>query len=185
LEIEHREWVDSSEGLIEENEGGFRGEGARYFETTAFTSGQRFSALVSEIGESEVFQKIIDPPVRIPRIDPERFQNQPDIVFDRETPERTRFLGKVGHTHPRTPVHRFGRDVSITENDLALVRLHETHHHVERGRLPGAVRPEQPNDLARGDIEGDAVNNPPSPVGLAEALCGQIEGFRAQGVSSG
>ena len=43
-------------------------------------------------------------------------------------------------------------------------------HHVERRRLAGAVRTEQPHDLARVHLEADAADDRATAVGLREAL---------------
>jgi hypothetical protein len=94
-------------------------------------------------------------------------------------------LREVGYTHSCATVHRLRRDVAITEDDLALVGLHETDHHVEGGGLPGTVRPQQTDDLTRRDIERNTVDNPSSAIGLAQAVRREIESFGAQGVSSG
>ena len=44
------------------------------------------------------------------------------------------------------------------EAELARVRLVQTRHDVEERRLPRAVRPDQPDDLAGVDVQGDVVD---------------------------
>jgi hypothetical protein len=54
-------------------------------------------------------------------------------------------------------------EVVAGELELALVRLVEPRDHVERGRLPRAVRADQPDDLALADVERDLVEGDDAP----------------------
>src|SRR5439155_22370528 len=63
---------------------------------------------------------------------------------------------------PRDPerddaMRRSAQERLAVEDDVALVRAVEARDDVERGRLPRPVRPDQPDDLPRADVEGDAV----------------------------
>ena len=100
-------------------------------------------------------------------------------------PEGARFLSEVGDPHAGAAKHRHRRDVPFPEDDPTLVRLDESDHHVERRSLTGAVRAEQADNLSGRDIEGDAVYHPSPTIGLAQTVRGEVEGFGAQGVSSG
>jgi hypothetical protein len=73
----------------------------------------------------------------------------------------------------------------VAENHPSFIWLHEAYHHVESGRLTGAIRAQETDDLTRSNSESDAVDDPPVSVGLTEALRNEVEGFGAQGFSSG
>jgi hypothetical protein len=64
-----------------------------------------------------------------------------------------------------------GQVVSVHQH-TAGGRLQETADHAERGGLAGAVWPEKPVDLARGDVEADAVHGCELPVRLDQILNG-------------
>src|SRR5215472_15655393 len=52
--------------------------------------------------------------------------------------------------------------------------LDQAGNHVERGGLTGAVRAQQTDRLAAPHVEADAVDHPPSTVGLFKVVRGQI-----------
>jgi hypothetical protein len=54
------------------------------------------------------------------------------------------------------------------EEDLPRLRGDHPDGHAERGRLAGAVAPQQPDHLAGVDLDADAVHDPPAAVGLHE-----------------
>ena len=63
-------------------------------------------------------------------------------------------------------IHRQIGDISAAQGDLSLIRLAQADHHIEDCRLPRAVRPQQPDDLAGLHIEGHPFDN----LSSAEAL---------------
>ena len=65
-------------------------------------------------------------------------------------------------------------DVVAIELDLAALGLDQAGNHVERRGLAGAVRPQQTDRLAAPHVEADAVDHPPSAVGLFEVVRGQV-----------
>ena len=60
---------------------------------------------------------------------------------------------------------------------LPAVGLRQRAEHVDRRRLAGAVGPEEPEDLAGGDLEADAAHRLDLVEGLAQVvdLDGQVE----------
>src|SRR5262249_39054417 len=58
-------------------------------------------------------------------------------------------------------------DAAIAEPDVARVRRELAVDHVEAGRFAGAVRPDQRQELALGDVEADVVDG----AQAAERLC--------------
>src|SRR6516162_3676809 len=65
-------------------------------------------------------------------------------------------------------------DVVAIELDLAAIGLDQAGDHVERRGLTGAVRPQQADRLAAPHVEADAVDHPPSAVGLFKILRGLL-----------
>src|SRR5262249_1375546 len=52
------------------------------------------------------------------------------------------------------------------QDDRSRIGPREPDHHVERGRLAGAVRAEEPDDLAGAHVDGDVVHDPTPRVRL-------------------
>ena len=69
----------------------------------------------------------------------------------------------------RTPVGRRAGEIAAVEQDASLGRGFEAADHLERRRLAAAGRPEQREELARGDPQVDAVDGDRGAVHLAEA----------------
>src|SRR5262249_60355756 len=81
-----------------------------------------------------------------------------EVVQNRHVLEETNGLESardaVGHDGVRTEPD----DAPSPEEDLAALGRKEARHHVEEGRLPGAVRADQPDDRSLGDDEVDLVH---------------------------
>jgi hypothetical protein len=80
--------------------------------------------------------------------------------------EQLDVLERARDPAPHDPVHRRLQERLPVEEDVALVRRVEPRDHVERGRLAGAVRPDQADDLALRHVERDPVegNDPAEPA---------------------
>jgi hypothetical protein len=72
--------------------------------------------------------------------------------------ERAHVLEGPGEPLARTLVGRPLRDLVVADVDHALGRLDESAQSVDERRLPGAVRPDQPEDLLLAEREVDAVH---------------------------
>src|SRR5439155_10094885 len=93
-------------------------------------------------------------------------------------------LVQVGEGGERVPAHRDAaraEDVlrqiadarAARERDRAAVRLHLTRDDAQQRRLPGAVRPGEPDPRAVGHGPGDVVEDDLAPVALGDA--GDVE----------
>ena len=80
-----------------------------------------------------------------------------DVLAHRERAERVAVLKRPGETVPAAPVRRPARDLALAELDRALVGVVEAAEDVDERRLAGAVRPDQADDLATPQLEGDAA----------------------------
>ncbi|MNC85067.1 hypothetical protein D3C83_06420 [compost metagenome] len=71
-------------------------------------------------------------------------------------------------------MHRHVGEADVVEMQFAAVHRHQPHHHVEAGGLAGAVRPEQPDDLAAAHLEGDVLHHDARAVALVQPLRAQF-----------
>ena len=85
-----------------------------------------------------------------------RLEDGQDVLLDGQPAEDRRLLRQVADALPGPDVHRVVGDVDAVELDAARVGRRQADGHVEGRRLAGAVGPEQPDDLARRDLEADA-----------------------------
>jgi len=65
-------------------------------------------------------------------------------LLDGQLAEDARLLRQVGNSAARALIERQRRDVLAAEHDAALVRLEQSHQHVEGGGLARAVGTEKP-----------------------------------------
>ena len=91
-----------------------------------------------------------------------------DVFLDRHSAENRCFLRKIAKTEDCPPVHRQLGDVLAVEIDEAAVGLHEPHDRIEAGRLAGAVRAQQPDDLASVDLEADVMEDRALVIGFGD-----------------
>src|SRR5690606_36867174 len=87
--------------------------------------------------------------------------------------------------HARALVHRQLRDIEVVEVHVAGIGLDETDDLVEGGRLAGAVRPEQPDDLALGYLEGYLVDDGAAAVALDQIACVDSHWSKGNGLMYG
>jgi ABC-type multidrug transport system ATPase subunit len=69
--------------------------------------------------------------------------------------------------------------VAAADEDAAALGDDEAAQHRHRGRLAGAVRPEQADDLARADLQREIVDDDPAAVRFALSLGFEHRGFPA------
>ncbi len=110
-----------------------------------------------------------------------RLEDRHDVGFHGQLAEDGSFLGQVAQTELRAAVHGQKGDVAVVELDCPGVAAHQSDHHVERGRLAGAVGTEQAHDLAVGHFERQVADHLARLIALGQA--GRFE--RAHGFFSG
>src|SRR3954471_12787505 len=101
------------------------------------------------------------------------------VLLDRKAPKNGVFLRQVGDAHPGTPVDGEVREVPFVEMNAAGINRYQPDDHVEAGRFAGAVRTQQPDDLAARYFERDVLHHGPRLVALAQALRAQDAHFLA------
>src|SRR5207237_7760595 len=92
------------------------------------------------------------------------------------------FLRKITHPEPRALVHWIIGDVGAGKNDAATVWPNESDNHVKGRRLAGAVRAQQPDDLAGAGVDVDSINDRTAAINFYELLGGKnMVGLRFRG----
>ena len=81
---------------------------------------------------------------------------EPQVLRDRERREHSFAARCVADPARRDPLGSRVGDVVAFDGDGAVARSHQTRHGAQQRRLARAVRAEQRDDLARGDVEVDA-----------------------------
>ena len=111
------------------------------------------------------------------------FEYGADVVLDRQAAEDRCLLCQVAHAHLRTAVNGFIRKfrdaaLIVLEENLPLVGLDEPDDHVERGRFPRSVGPEQADDFSLIHIDRDVVHHRSGLVFLDQFACVEAHFFR-------
>jgi hypothetical protein len=86
------------------------------------------------------------------------------VLVHRELREDLAALGNVAHAGGDDAVGRDVRDLAALVADASARRSDEPGHRAERRRLPGAVRAQQGDDLARRHAQGQPVEGAPLAV---------------------
>ncbi len=93
---------------------------------------------------------------------------EPEVLVDRQLPEDPASLGDERDAAARDHLRGAAAKRAVPEPDVATRDSHEAHDRVERRRLPGPVRADQTQDLARRDLERDAADRCDRPVAHLE-----------------
>src|SRR5262249_41506202 len=103
-----------------------------------------------------------------------------DVLLHGQLPEDGRLLREIADPPAGPLVHRELGDVLAIQEHLAAVRMLEADDHVEAGRLPRPVRPEQPHHLAAPDLDANALHHAAAaerfgqPLGVQERCTGPV-----------
>src|SRR5687767_6084232 len=121
--------------------------------------------------DSEFVEQILRAPVALRARKTHRLKHRQEVLFDGELAEDRRLLRQIADAALRAQIHRQLGDVVFAERDLAAVRAHQADDHVERGGFSRAVRPEETDDLALPDLDGDVAHDLSTFVDLDEMRC--------------
>ena len=99
---------------------------------------------------------------------------EPEVLVHRELCEEASPLGDECDTGSRDGLGRASAKRPVAEADLASASGHEPHDRVQRRRLPGAVRADEPDELAGRDGEREAADGSDAAVGDLEVT--ELEG---------
>jgi hypothetical protein len=154
--------VEARRRLVEEDEVGVADERDAEIEATLLASRERLHLVVRLLREADEPDHLVDVPrLRVvageDAVDLARGQPRPELGLLQDDadplPERPLCLPGVEAQHPH----------------LACVALAVALEDLHGRRLPGAVRAEQPEDLARADLEVDPADGLDVAVRLAQA----------------
>jgi hypothetical protein len=118
--------------------------------------------------DAELGEQLFEPLEPLGASQPHRLQHRQDVLGRRHAPEDRRLLRQIPDAEPRAQVHRQLRDVSARQRDAPRVGALQADDHVEGRGLPRPVRAQQPDDLARLDVQAHAVHHAPPPVTLQQ-----------------
>jgi hypothetical protein len=65
------------------------------------------------------------------------------------------------------------RDFLVTKKDFPLFGMYQPDDHVERRRLPGAIRTQQPHNLSRLNKQIDLIYDAASLVAFDQIICAE------------
>jgi len=123
-----------------------------------------------EVGNVQFVEEVIQPfpPFRLAQ--GEGFQDSHQILFDRQPAEDRRFLGEKSYSTPGALVDRESGNFLAIQEDTTTVCLYKAKDHIKRGRLPCAVRSQEPYHLPRPNRETYPGHNLSSLEGLYQLL---------------
>mmetsp|Transcript_20735 Transcript_20735/g.65201 ORF Transcript_20735/g.65201 Transcript_20735/m.65201 type:complete len:609 (-) Transcript_20735:3142-4968(-) len=183
-EVASGDGVEAGGGLVEEDESGVADDGDGGAELALHAAAEARGELVGVGAELELVEGGLDEPGRLPGRDAAELGEEPEMVgAGEEVPESVVLADDAEDLGGLLEVVEDGvgvdEDVARRGRDLA-------EDHVERGRLAGAVRAEEAEDLAARDAEGDVVDGDGvggvgrlGGVDLAEVLDDEGEGGEA------
>ena len=156
-------WIESGGGLVEEHQLGVVHQRERDREPLLLAARELARLAVALLLEADDREHALGAPVG-------RLPVEPGIQIEqlaRRQPLEERGRLEL-NADPQLHRARIGPDGHAQNLDPASVGLGQPLDHLERGRLAGAVRPEDPERLALGDLEGHALDRHRGAVGLAQ-----------------
>jgi hypothetical protein len=147
--------IQAGRGFVEEHHRRAADQAHRDVEPAAHAAGVGARSPTSGIRQREAGEQVVRDPSRILQVPQPRDEHQvlppgEDLVDGRELPgQADRFAHGL----------RLGDDVESRDARGARIRLQQGGEDADHGRLAGAVRPEQGEDAARGDVEVDALEH--------------------------
>ena len=163
------ERVDRGRRLIEDQNVGILDERIGDAEALEHAARVGVGAVVGARRQADLLEDLVDRVVRLDPRDAVQRRGEPQVLATREVAVEADRVGEV----PDTALD-FERTASRIEPDhprLAFRRLGEAEEHQDGGRLAGAVLAEEPEDLARRDLEVEVVDGDQVAVHLREPAC--------------
>src|ERR1700704_2217784 len=170
LYVEHRDRVDTGEGLVEQYEAGARRESARDLDAAALAAGEGEGGGLSQMCDVEVTKE-----PRQTRLDfilgkLLQLEHRPYVFFHGELAKHRGFLGQIRQPHAGTAVHRQMTDLFAVQLNPAVVHRNQPDDHVEACRLARAIRPEQADDFSARHLERYVLDDNSGAVTFLEAV---------------
>ena len=127
----------------------------------------------------QLVEQRLEPVGPVSAVHRQRLEDREDVLLHRQLAEDRRLLREVADPLASPLVHRHPRDILAVEADDAPVRRDQACDHVERRRLAGAVRSEEPDDLALPQFDRDIIHDVAITVSLHQPL--RLEAAPADG----
>ena len=161
------------EGLVDQHDLRVARDGLGEFEPAKIREGQRRRPAVVDGRKADTGRDFpgaaVDGGVGDQFQERVRQERELDVLADGLAMERARVLEDEAHTVPGDPVGRPAGYVDAVDQDLAGIGLHDAHDELHHGRLAGAVRPDQAEDLARADRQPHLVDRDKAAEALAQS----------------
>jgi hypothetical protein len=159
--------IDRHGGLVENDDVRILDQRVGDPQTLPHSAGVRVHAAVSSITQTRLLQEGRDPIPRLLALEAVQACRIPQVLPSGERGVEPNVVGEVAD--PALDLERRARGVESHHFRLAFGRLGEAEQHQDRRCLPGAVRPEEAEDLAGEDLEIKAVDGGELPVLLRKA----------------
>src|SRR6201747_2230202 len=157
------ERVEPGERLVEDQQVGRVQHGADELHLLLHALGQLFDLRLRPPGELHPVEPALDVRHQLGPLEAADLAEEDEHVHHRHLPVEAALLGQIAD-----PPQVFGRPRVAEHLDLSGVGGRDVHDHADRGRLAGAVRPQQPEDAPRRHGHRNAVHRHEAPVGLAD-----------------
>ena len=135
-------------GLVHQHERRLGGERPRDAEPPLVAVRERRRRHLGVAIEPELGHQRVRAPGGLARSGADTERRDLDVLAHREVAERPAVLERAREAVAAAAMRRPACDVALPERDRALVGTIEAAEHVDERRLAGAVRPDQPDDLA-------------------------------------
>jgi hypothetical protein len=156
-EVRHLRLDEPRRGLVEEHDGRLRRAPPRDAEAALVPVRERRRRRGGVAVEAEACEERVRPLRRLAAAGPDPERGDLDVLAHAEAAERVAVLERAREAAPPAAVRRPGGHVLAVELDRPGVGAVEAAEHVDERRLAGAVRADQPDDLAARELEGDAA----------------------------
>ena len=186
LDLDHRDRVDAGKRLVQQDEARLRGQRARDLHAPPLAARQRRRRRVAQLLDAQVVQQAVSSSsIARPRQRPAvgvhlQLEHGADVLLHGQLAEDRGLLRQVGQAQARAAVDRQALHRLAVDADLAGVGTHQADHHVEAGRLAGAVGAEQAHHLAGAHGQVHVLHDHARAVALLQAAGLQPAGGTAR-----
>ena len=177
LDVLHGDGVHTGERLVEHDEEGIDGQTAGYLRATAFAAGELVTQILTHLLQTEFVNEALQLFALILTGLARHLQHGGDVVLHRHLAKHRGLLRQIADALSGPLVDGVLGDFLAAQEDVAAVGHHEARGHVERGRLAGAVGPQQTHNLPLVNIERNVVHHGTLAIDLHESLAAQFCSF--------
>ena len=168
--------VDRGRRLVEDEDVGVLDERIGNPEPLAHAARVRPDLVVAAIHQADLAEDLVDCLLRGLAVQPVEVRGVTQVRATRHVVVEPDGVGQVAD--PAFDFARVARRVEPDDTGLTLGRFGQPEEHQDRGRLAGAVLPEQPEDFAAAHLEVEAVDRGELAVLLGQTPRDQRRGWR-------